>query len=79
MFAANVGSAKETEHLAESLSSEEGDGIITAKVTDSLGCEYILALNISENEKTLEIPEGFTLLAGENTLVAGAAALMKKA
>lgn len=78
VFAANVGAAEETERLEGSLSSEERDGVIMAKVTDSLGSEYILALNISENEKTLEIPEGFTLLAGENILCSGAAALLKR-
>ena len=78
VFAANVGSAEETSRLAESLSSEENDGVIAARVTDSLGCEYILLLNISEEEKTSEIPEGYMLLAGEATLAGGAAALLKK-
>lgn len=78
VFAANVGSADDTRRLADSLSTEENDGIISAKVTDSLGCEYIMALNISGNRKTVEIPEGFVLLAGEDKLDNGEAALMKR-
>ena len=78
VFAANVGSAEETKRLADSLSQLETDTTISARVTDSLGREYILTLNIGAAEEKIEIPDGFIILAGEQILLPGAALLMKR-
>ena len=53
-------------------------GFYLATTNASNGDTYENGADIyAENEKILEIPRGFTLLAGENTLSQGAAALLK--
>lgn len=78
VFAANVGTAEETKRLSDSLSMSETDTTVSARVTDSLGREYILALNIGEGEEKIEIPDGFIIAAGDALLLPGAAVLMKR-
>ena len=78
VFAANVGTAEETKRLSDSLSMSETNTTVSARVTDSLGREYILALNIGEGEEKIEIPDGFIIAAGDALLLPGAAVLMKR-